>query len=83
VRAGADSYSWHPYGCRFCGAPKRSHGWRPSCTSPDHRWAAPHDWLILARMQIRRVDANRWIPPEDMRTAWRKWYGVSTGWDVT
>ena len=67
-----DSYSREPYGCRFCGAARRNHAWRGWCLSPDHRWVAPHDWLILARMQIRRTDRRRWFP-DDYRTSYRKW----------
>lgn len=60
-----DSYSRYPYGCRFCGTPKDSHGRRSMCLSPDHRWSAPHNWLILARMRNRRTDRNRWQRPGD------------------
>lgn len=68
-----DLYTRHPYGCLFCGENRGRHGWFGWCRSPDHRWVAPGERLILARMRARRSDPNRWIPSNDRRDRYRKW----------
>jgi hypothetical protein len=44
-----------PYGCAHCGIPKREHGqrWKPPVGW--HKWAAPTDEQIKARMKARRA----------------------------
>lgn len=65
-----DGYSKMPSACRWCGMPERDHrAW--VCNMP---YGAPHDWLIKLRMQIRRGDRTRWIPMDDERILWPKWY---------
>ncbi len=43
-----------PYGCRWCGAAKRSHGHRWVASAGLHTWDRPTNAQILARMQARR-----------------------------
>lgn len=47
-----------PFGCRWCGAERGSHGWMWIPRFPQlHRWERPTNAQILARMKARR--ANR------------------------
>lgn len=43
-----------PYGCRWCGTARRSHGRRWDELAGVHAWQAPHQWQIKDRMRARR-----------------------------
>ncbi len=60
-----------PYGCRWCGAEKGSHGrsWIPSAGL--HAWERPTSTQILARMQSRRAARLNAEPAR---------YHATTGW---
>lgn len=44
-----------PFGCKFCGAEKRSHGRRYFGSQGGHMWERPSDEQVKARMLARRV----------------------------
>jgi hypothetical protein len=48
-----------PYGCKWCGVPRRMHGhrWKPPVGM--HAWEAPDMAQILVRMRARRAAAGR------------------------
>lgn len=69
-----DSYNVEPSACRWCNQTRKSHGWGYGCTDRTGRWSPPPDWLILARMRIRKTDPMRWISGRDHdRRYCRKW----------
>ena len=59
-----------PYGCRWCGAGRRSHGQLFLPRRGFHRWEQPTQAQIKARMLARR-DARkavcRCVPPEEQQ----------------
>lgn len=44
-----------PYGCRWCGEPRRGHGRQYVPSTGWHPWEQPTSKQILARMRARRT----------------------------
>lgn len=66
-----------PYGCRWCGVEKLSHGRRWQATVGMHAWVAPALEMVRDRMWLRLV--ARWERPQPKYHATTAWAPDHTG----
>ncbi|NRQ36000.1 hypothetical protein HII36_29825 [Nonomuraea sp. NN258] len=57
-KSGEPMHEIIPSGCAWCGIDKRDHSQRWTEDAGWHRWTAPADWQIKARMAARRASAS-------------------------
>nr|WP_051766082.1 hypothetical protein [Streptomyces sp. NRRL F-5135] len=60
-----------PFGCRWCGIDRRSHGRQWVASQGMHAWERPTDAQILARIRARRA-AQKDRPVSDLLNSGRQ-----------